>query len=336
MQWRNSLVPRLLDNLIWVILILTAVGFSLVADQFLSVNNLINIFVHSSVLGILVIGQSFTLLTGNFDLSSEAILGLTAVIGAWMMIDAPLGAGWMLDPWLVIPIMLLIGALIGFVNGWLITRVNMNNFIVTLAMQIGLRGAVYIWTQGQTLTGLPKGFNWLGGGQVGIIPISVFAVIVAFIIAHIVITYRPTGREFYAVGGNPEAARAAGIDPKRVVMKAYIISGVMAALAAWMLAGRLESVIPKLGEGMVFEVFAAAVIGGVSLSGGRGTMIGAFGGVLLLSIIDSGLNLMQVSPFWINTIRGLVILLAMFIDSQKDRFRLLSAKPVANENPKAA
>jgi len=335
-QWRNSLVPRLLDNLIWVILVLTAVGFSLVAKQFFTVNNLINIFVHSSVLGILVIGQSFTLMTGNFDLSSEATLALTAVIGAWMMIEAPLGANWMLDPWLVVPIMLLIGGLIGAANGYLITRVNMNNFIVTMAMQIALRGAVYIWTQGQTLTGIPKSFAWLGGGQWGIIPVSVVVVILAFIVAHIVLAYRPSGREFYAVGGNPDAARAAGIDPKNVVMKAYIISGVMAAFAGWMLAGRLESVIPKLGEGMIFEVFAAAVIGGVSLMGGRGTMIGAFGGVLLLSVIDSGLNLMQVSPFWINTIRGLVILLAMFIDSQKERFRLVGAKPVAKELSKAA
>jgi ribose/xylose/arabinose/galactoside ABC-type transport system permease subunit len=122
------------------------------------------------------------------------------------------------------------------------------------------------------------------------------------------------------VGGNKEAALASGVDPNRRIRQVYIIAGLLAAIGGWMLAGRLRSVIPNLGEGMVFEVMAAAVIGGVSLQGGRGTMLGAFGGVLLLSAIGTGLNLMDVSEFWISTIRGVIILLAMLIDAQKVRY----------------
>ena len=145
-------------------------------------------------------------------------------------------------------------------------------------------------------------------------------VIVAYIIAHVVLQYTPFGRELYAVGGNRNAALASGVDPDRRIRHVYLISGVLAAFAGWMLAGRLTNVINNLGQGMIFEVFAAAVIGGISLQGGRGTMLGAFGGVLLLSAINTGLNLMDVSPFWIDSIRGMVILVAMLIEAQKVRY----------------
>lgn len=326
---RNALVPWLLGNLFWVILFLVAIGFSMATPFFLTARNMINLLVHSSVLGLMVIGQSTVLLTGNFDLSAESTLGFTAMLAAWLMMPLPRGAGWGVAPFLVIPIILIVGALIGAWNGYLITRVKMNNFIVTLAMLITLRGAVYIWSQGNTISGLPGGFNWLGGGSIGPIPISTMVVVLAFVVAHIIVSYRRFGRELYAVGGNRDAAMAAGIDPDRVVLKSYVVSGMIAAFAAWLLAGRLESVTPKLGEGMIFEVFAASVIGGISLNGGRGTMIGAFGGVLLLSVINSGLNLMQVSPFWINAIRGLTILFAMLIDSQKVRLQAAAGRAAA-------
>jgi ribose/xylose/arabinose/galactoside ABC-type transport system permease subunit len=127
------------------------------------------------------------------------------------------------------------------------------------------------------------------------------------------------GRQLYAVGGNPNAARASGFSPSRLVTAAYMLSGFMAALASWMLLGRLEVSVPTLGVGMTLETVAAAVIGGVALSGGIGTIWGAFAGVLLLSVIDNGLNLMDVDPFWVNGVRGLIILVALFIEAQKVR-----------------
>lgn len=317
-------IPVLLDNLIWILLLLVVVVFSLLTDRFLTVTNIFNIFIHAAGLGIAVIGLSFTLLTGNFDLSIESTIGFTALLGAWLVAPAAgiaHGSGWNVNPFLAALFMLLVGLGIGWINGTLITRAKMNNFIVTLAMLIILRGIMLGFTQGETIAQLPAGFKVLGHDKLGPVPISVIVLIVAFIIAHIVTRYRRFGRDLYAIGGNPDAALAAGIDPDRRIRHVYLVSGVLAAFAGWVLAGRLGVVVPGMGEGMIFEVFAAAVIGGISLQGGRGTLIGAFGGVLLLSAINSGLNLMRVSSFWIQTVRGLVILVAMFIDAQKVRYR---------------
>jgi ribose/xylose/arabinose/galactoside ABC-type transport system permease subunit len=317
-------IPVILNNMIWILLLGVILLFSLLTDRFLTINNIFgNIIVDGAVLGIMVIGQSFTLLTGNFDLSMESTLGLCAFVGAWLV--APVGSsangsGWMVHPLIAAVVMLALGLFIGWVNGNLITRLKMNNFIATLAMLIILRGIVLVLTQGLTITQLPSLFTVLGQGQIGILPVSAIILVIAFVIAHFVMRYRIFGRDLYAVGGNREAALAAGIDPDKRVRQAYLLSGLLAAFAGWILAGRLGVVVPRLGQGMIFEVFAAAVIGGISLQGGRGTMLGALGGVLLLSAIDSGLNLMRVSSFWIQTVRGVVILIAMFIDAQKVRY----------------
>jgi ribose/xylose/arabinose/galactoside ABC-type transport system permease subunit len=316
-------IPTLLDNLIWVLLLGVVLFFSIVSEGFFALDNLKNILFNASVLGILVIGQAFTLVTGNFDLSQESTLGLAAIIGIWLVVPAGvptygLGVEW--SPAIVIPLMLVIGVVVGWINGTLITRFKMNNFIVTLAMLIALRGAMMIVTEARTVFGAPPGFTWIADIKVGPVPLPVIIVLVAFAIAHIALQYTSFGRQLYAVGGNRDAARASGIPAERRIRQAYIISGVLAAFAGWSLAARLTNVIPNLGEGMIFEIVAASVIGGISLQGGRGTMIGAFGGVLLLSAINAGLNLMNVSPFWVETIRGAVILIAMFIDAQKVRY----------------
>jgi ribose/xylose/arabinose/galactoside ABC-type transport system permease subunit len=316
-------IPFVLDNLIWFMLLAVIVFFSILTHKFLTLPSLLNILVHAAVLGIMVIGQSFTLVTGNFDLSMESTLGLCALVGAWLIVPAgapSYGGGVMFHPFVAVPIMLLIGLGIGWINGTLVTRFKMNNFVVTLAMLIALRGCMLILTEGHTVYGTPELFNVLGGGSIGPIPVLVVVVIVAYLIAHIVLKYTPFGRQLYAVGGNRNAALASGVDPDRRIRHVYLISGFLAAFAGWMLAGRLTNVINNLGENMIFEVFAAAVIGGISLQGGRGTMLGAFGGVLLLSAVNTGLNLMDVSPFWIESIRGLVILVAMLIEAQKVRY----------------
>jgi len=319
----RRIVPALLDNMIWILLAGVVVLFSLLTDRFLTLTNIFNILIHAAALGIMVIGQSFTLITGNFDLSAESTLGIAALMGAWLV--APMagiahGSGWNVHPFLAAVVMLLIGLAIGWLNGILITRLRMNNFIVTLAMLIVLRGIMLGFTQGRTVTKMPALFTALGHDKIGPVPISVIVLVLAFLIAHVVLQYRPFGRDLYAVGGNREAALASGVDVDRRVRHAYLVSGVLAAFAGWVMAGRLGAVFPGMGQGMIFEVQASAVIGGISLFGGRGTMLGAFGGTLLLSAIDSGLHLMRVSVFWIQTVRGLVILIAMLIDAQKVRY----------------
>ena len=323
MSETKRIVPFLLDNLIWILLVVVIIAFSSMTNRYLTTDNLVgNILVNAAVLGVLVIGQSFTLVTGNFDLSMESTLGIAALLGAWLV--APAGAanrsGISANIVLSVFAMLAVGLAVGWVNGNLITRLKMNNFITTLAMLIVLRGLVLVTGNGRTISRLPGAFVGIGQAQVGFLPILVIVLLVAFILAQFVMKLTVFGRDLYAVGGSPSAALAAGIDPRRRVRQVYLISGVLAAFAGWMMSARLGVVVPRLGQGMVLQVFAAAVIGGISLNGGRGSMLGALGGVLLISAIDSGLNLMRVSSFWIQTVRGLVILLAMFIDAQKMRF----------------
>jgi ribose/xylose/arabinose/galactoside ABC-type transport system permease subunit len=260
----------------------------------------------------------------------ESTLGLCGLIGLWLIAPAgPLadgksgyGSGLLLHPFLAIAILLLVGVAIGWLNGVLITRLKVNNFVVTLAMLITLRGTMLLVTSGHTVYGQNPLFSWLGLGKIGPIPIPVIAVILFFIFAHIITQYTPFGRELYATGTNRRAALASGVNPDRRIRQAYLISGGLAALAGWMLAARLTNVPNTMGQGMIFEVMAAAVIGGISLQGGRGTMLGAFGGVLLLSAVNAGLNLLDVSQFWVEAIRGLIILVAMVIDAQKVRYTM--------------
>ncbi|MCC6312763.1 MAG: ABC transporter permease, partial [Thermomicrobiales bacterium] len=287
MRWRNS-IPALLDNLIWVILVGVFLFFATQSDKFLTPINLRNILAAAAVLGVLVVGQTFVLITGNFDLSTESTLGLSALVGLWLIVPAVApnwGSGMLWNPFLSIAVILIGGALIGAFIGALITYGRMNNFIVTLAMLLILRGAMLRFTEGNAVNGLnfppAEVFYWLGSATavtlpwIGKIPVAVVAMLLLFLIGHIILEYRPFGRDLYAVGGNRAAAIASGIDADRRIRQVYILSGVLAAFAGWMLAGRVASVQVDLGSGYIFQVMAAAVIGGVSLNGGRGKMVGA-------------------------------------------------------------
>lgn len=323
----SKLLGIIFDNLIWLLVAAGLLIFSSLSESFRSPNNLVNLLYRSSALGLLVLGQSFTMITGNFDLSSESGLGLTAMVAALVMATADTGGlGLEYSPFIAIVLMIGVGLLIGLINGFLITRLRMNNLIVTIAMQMILRGLVYIISPGSTASFFPKAFNWLGGGSLFKIPlekgffsfpVATLFVIVIFLIAHVIARYTQFGRNMYAVGSNIIAAKDAGIDTDKVVRVVYLIDGFCMAIAGLLAAGRLDSATPRTGAGMTFPVQAAAVIGGVSMAGGRGNMIGALGGLLLWSILDNGLSIMKVSPFWIETSRGLILLFAVWLDAVK-------------------
>lgn len=334
-----------IENLIWVLVLVALVVFSALSPNFLTPHNLVNILVRVAALGLLVIGQSFTLITGNFDLSAESTMGLTAMVAGLLIAATDQGGfGWQINPFLAIAIMLALGIGIGAFNGLLITRLKMNNFIVTVAMLMTLRGLTYIVSPGQSTSFFPPAFNFLGSGSLFRfilpngrflpVPAAALFLLLAFAVAYIITRYRRFGRNMYAVGANRAAAEAAGIDTNKLILRVYIISGLFAALAGLLEAGRLDSATPRTGAGMIFPVQAAAVIGGISLFGGRGSMIGALGGVLLWGILDTGLNIMQVSPFWIEVSRGGLLLFAMFLDALKVRYlgRIAVQKALA-KNP---
>lgn len=313
------------DNLIWFLVITGGLIFSLLSPSFRTPFNIVNILYRSAALGMLVIGQAFVMITANFDLSSESGLGLTGMVAALLLASAVNGGlGLETSPIVAIIVMVAVGLLIGFINGFLITRLRMNNLIVTIAMLMILRGLVYIISPGSTAAFLPDAFNWLGGGTLFkipmargslSIPVAIVFVIFAFIIAHIITRYTQFGRNMYATGSNPTAAKDAGINTDKIIRSVYMISGFFMALGGLLMAGRLNSATPRMGAGLIFIIQAAAVVGGVSLFGGRGNMIGAMGGLFLWSILDSGLSIMKVSPFWIEASRGLLLLFAIGLDA---------------------
>lgn len=326
MNWRRAA----LDRFIWLVILLVFLFFSAFIRSFLTPMNMINILLHASVLGLMVLGQATCLISGNFDLSAEGTVTLLTVIAAWLMgatgsagvvNSFDCGSGWGVHPVPVIFIMILLGIGIGWLNGLMITRLKMNNFIVTLAMQLTLTGLALTLCQGRNIAGIPAFFRSLGTGKVGAIPVQI--IVTLFFVGGFSYYYRRSsfGRDLYATGGNPHASYASGFNPKRTITRAYMISGFLAAIAGWMLLGRIGESTIFLGSGFTIETITAAVIGGIALSGGKGSVIGAFAGVLLLSIVDNGLNLMQMNPNAVRSVRGLIILIALIVEAQKMRFR---------------
>jgi len=298
-----------------VLIILVVVG-SLVSSAFLTVNNLTGIGQQISALGVVVVGESLILLIGGMDLSLESTYGLAPMVAAWLILPvSSFGNGMKLNPFLGIVILVLVGAVIGLINGLLIVKGRLNGFIVTLGVTIVLAGLQNGIVKAQTLFQLPTAFGYLGSAYVGGIPVSLIVAVAIFIVVGLFLRYHRTGRAIYAVGGNPAAARAAGIKVDRIRIGVYVAGSVLAAIGGLMESGRVSAVTGQqgYGEGIIFSVFAAAVIGGVSLKGGRGNMVGAATGVILLGLVQNILDLANVSNYWIEAIDGAVILFALLL-----------------------
>jgi ribose/xylose/arabinose/galactoside ABC-type transport system permease subunit len=288
---------------------------ALISDAFLTTRNFLNILQQSSELSVLVIAEALILIAGKFDLSLESTVALPSMLAAWLIVSDTTfgGSGIGLNVWLAILILFATGALIGVVNGFLVVRLRLNAFIVTLAMLILLRGVTLGITNGKTLFDLPSEFLYLGSAKWFGVPVSIWVAGILYLLVGLFLRYHRTGRAIYAIGGNPDAARAAGIRIERITWALYIVGGLLAALAGLMLTGRIASVVASQGQNMIFYVFAAAVIGGISLNGGRGRLVGALTGVLLLGILQNVLTLSQIAAFWIDAAYGLIILISLIL-----------------------
>ena len=298
-----------------VLVLLIVVG-TVVSPAFFTVSNFAGIGQQSSALGVVVVGESLILLIGGMDLSLESTFGLAPMVAAWLIVPvAAYGAGTDLSPYLGILVLLAVGAAVGLVNGLLIVKGRQNGFIVTLGMTIVLAGLQNGVVKAQSLFNLPSAFGYLGAASIGQLPVSLIVAVIIFILTGLFLRYHRVGRAIYAVGGNPAAARAAGIKIDRVKIGVYVAGSVLAAIGGLMEAGRVSAVTGQqgYGEGIIFSVFAAAVIGGVSLRGGRGNMVGAASGVILLGIVADILDLANVSNYWIEAIDGAVILFALVL-----------------------
>jgi simple sugar transport system permease protein len=319
---RSSLLARALQGsgkVVHELALVPAIGVAIligaiVSDAFLTSANITNLLQQSAVLGVVVIAEALILLVGRFDLSLESIVGLAPMVVAWMITATGVGGlGIGLDPLLAMALALAIGGVVGAVNGTLVVKLQLNAFIVTLAMLILLRGLVLGISHGQTFFNLPSEFLYLGTATWIGVPASVWIVAGLFVVAAGFLRYHRVGRSIYAIGGNAAAARAAGIRVDRIIIGVYVVGGVLAAFAGLLLTARIASVTAGQGQNLIFTVFAAAVIGGISLDGGRGRMIGALSGVLLLGIIQNILTLSQVQSFWIDACFGAIILISLVI-----------------------
>lgn len=297
-----------------VLVALIVIG-ALTNEAFLLPANWITILQQSSVLALLVLAESLVLIGGKFDLSLESTVGLAPMIGAWLVSEASIGgSGLMVNPFVAIAVTLAVGVAIGLINGLLIVRLGLNAFIVTLSMLILLRGITLGWTSGKTLYDLPVAFTYLGSAVWFGIPSSVWIAGALFALGWVFMRYHRYGRAIYAIGGNAEAARAAGIRVERVTSVVYVAASALAALAGLLLSGRLGAVTAQQGSNLIFTTFAAAVIGGISLNGGKGSLLGALAGVLLLGIVTNILTLSQIASFWIDATFGAIILVAQCLN----------------------
>jgi len=296
-------------------IVIAILAGALISDAFLTTRNFLNILQQSSELSVLVIAEALILIAGKFDLSLESTVALPPMLAAWLIVSDTTfgGSGIGLNVWLAILVLFATGALIGFANGFLVVRLHLNAFIVTLAMLILLRGVTLGITNGKTLFDLPSEFLYLGSGKWLGVPVSIWIAGILYLVIGLFLRYHRIGRAIYAVGGNAEAARAAGIRVERLIWSLYVVAGLLAALAGLMLTGRIASVVASQGQNMIFYVFAAAVIGGISLNGGRGRLVGALTGVLLLGILQNVLTLSQIAAFWIDAAYGLIILVSLIL-----------------------
>ena len=299
--------------LVPAIMLLVLVG-AIIDPVFLSSDNIINVIQQQTELSLLVLAESVILITGRFDLSLESTIGLAPAVALALVIPAASnGLGTELPAALAIPLCLLVGAAIGAFNGLLILRFKLSAFIVTLGMLIVLRGLQIGLTGGQNLFDIPPSVLYLGNAIWWGIPASIWICAALFGAGIFALGFLRHGRATYAIGGNVDAARAAGIRTDRVVWTVLVIGGLLAALAGLLMTGRLGSVAAAQGQGMIFTVFAAAVIGGVSLDGGKGTLFGALCGVVVLGLINNILTLAGVSAQWIQAIYGGIILVALIL-----------------------
>jgi len=305
---------RLRDFALIPAIVAIAVVGQIVNPIFLQGDNLINILQTMSEISLLVLAQTIVLIAGKMDLSLESIFGLAPGVAAWLTVAAGSGAGLGLLPgaWSV-PITLAVGLLAGAVNALLIVRFGLNGFIVTLGMLIVLRGLLTGISGGQTFFNLPPSMLYLGSAVWLGVPASIWLSLVLFAAGVVLLGFTSYGRALYAIGGNVDAARAAGIRTDRVLWSALVGAGLLAALGGLLMSGHLASVAAAQGDGAIFTVFAAAVIGGVGLNGGKGTMFGAFTGILLLYMIQNVLTLAGVPAQWIQALNGAIIIVALVL-----------------------
>lgn len=293
-------------------LVLLFIVITVLNPSFMEPNNILNLLRQTSINALIAFGMTFIILTGGIDLSVGSILALSSALMAGMMVSG-------LDPILAILVGILLGSIMGVINGILVSKGKMAPFIVTLATMTIFRGLTLVYTDGKPITGIGDSvmFQMLGRGYFLGVPVPAVVMIIAFMILWFLLHKTSFGRKTYAIGGNERASRISGIKVDRVKVAIYGLAGTMAAIAGAILTSRLNSAQPTAGQSYEMDAIAAVVLGGTSLSGGKGRLFGTLVGVLIIGTLNNGMNLLGVSSFYQQVVKGAVILIAVLLDRKK-------------------
>lgn len=311
---------------IYFVLLFMIIGMSVFSDVFLSAKNLISVIRQVSVIGILSLGVTLVIISKGIDLSSGSVLAFSAVIAASVGqladVTGKMYPGLGQLPWFVpLAVALTVGAICGVVNGTLIAKTGIPAFIATLGMYTAARGAALLYTNGRPVSNLTEGYKWFGQGYVGFVPVPVLIYILMAFITWVMLNHTRFGKNIYAIGGNVHAAEVSGIDVQKNLIKIYAYAGLLAGLAGLIMSARVDTGQPGLGVGYELDAIAATTIGGTSHSGGIGTIGGAVVGLLILGVLNNGLNLLGVSAYWQQIIKGVIIVGAVVIDMRRNRVK---------------
>lgn len=328
---KTNLLLLLLRLRTFVALILVLAYFSYAAPNFVSTANAVIVSKHVALNAILAIGMTFVIITGGIDLSVGSIVGLCAMVAGWLVLNGvDLGFGYTIwfNTFEIAGLVALVGIGVGVVNGILITRLGVAPFIATLGTLYIARGAALLSSGGRTfpnLTGTAEygtaGFPQIGAGTFLGLPVMIWLLIAIGLLAHYISQRTTLGRHIYAVGGNERGAALSGVRVNRIKMFVYMFSGFCAALVGIVIASQLQASHPATGETFELNAIAAAVLGGTSMSGGRGRIAGTIVGAFVIGILSDGLIMMGVSSFWQTVIKGLVIIAAVVIDQAQSKFQ---------------
>ena len=316
---QNGALRWLKRNPIWGFVILLFVFFSLATDHFFALQNVENILVQTSTIGLIALGLTLVMINGNIDLSVGAILALAATLavdlqgrealsfmGEWSLVVAVLAA-------------LLCGALLGGLNGLVVWKTGVDSFIVTLGAMLGIRGIVFVYTKEQSFYASSFAYSDFGSSSIGPLPTLAVLFIACALIIHLLLSRTVHGRNTYAVGGNREAAVNAGIRVGPHMVVNFMIGGFFAALAGLALSTQMGASTPNMGREYELWTITAIVLGGTKLTGGSGSIIGTLGGVLAIGILRNGMNLMQVPSFYVLVVLGVILIAVLVLDKQLTR-----------------
>ncbi len=315
----NVALNWIIRNPIWVFVAIIFIFFSFASEYFFDAQNMKNLLVQTSTIGLIALGMTLVMINGNIDLSVGATLALAASLAVsimgWPMFDS--WGNWQMLP--AVAAGLLSGIVLGAVNGFIVWKTGVDAFIVTLGAMLGVRGLVFVYTEEQSFYAANFAYSDFGSSSIGPVPTLALLFILCAVAAHILLSRTVHGRNTYAVGGNREAAVNAGIRVGPNMVINFMIVGFFAALAGITLSTQMGASTPNLGRDYELWTITAVVLGGTKLTGGAGNIIGTFGGVLAIGILRNGMNLMQVPAFYVLVILGVILIAVLYLDKQLNR-----------------